>query len=136
MIELSNARSLPNSIKRILIVDDDASILVLFESFLREAGFYVDSFISPKEAVNKFKLGFYDLALVDTRMPIMNGFELSRIIRDIDKSIRICFLTAFDTYYQSLKEQFNLDKDCFLRKPSSKEELIVHVIAHLNDDTR
>ncbi len=126
----------PKSNKRILIVDDDVNILLLFESYLREEGFYVDSFVNPKEAVNKFKPGFYSLMLVDIRMPFMNGFELSRIIRDIDNSIKICFLTAFDTYYQSLKEQFNLDQDCFLRKPIGKEELIVHVVAHLKDHSR
>lgn len=133
-LKLSNPKTLPKSNKRILIVDDDANILRSFESYLKEEGFYVDSFINPKEAMNKFKPGFYDLMLVDIRMPIMNGFELSRIIRDTDKSIKICFLTDFETYYQSLKQQFNLDLDCFIRKPIGKVELIVHVVAHLNDD--
>jgi DNA-binding response OmpR family regulator len=135
VIELSKISSLPKSIERILIVDDDVNILLLFESYLKEEGFYVESFINPKEAVNEFKPGFFDLALVDIRMPIMNGFEFSRIIKGIDKSIKICFLTGFDTYYLSLKQQFNLDIDCFIRKPVGKEELIDHVVAHLNDDT-
>jgi len=116
-------------------VDDDVNILLLFESYLREEGFYVDSFVNPKEAMRKFEPGFYDLILVDIRMPFMNGFELSRIVRATDKSIKICFLTGFDTYYQSLKQQFKLDIDCFLRKPIGKEELIAHIIAHLNNDT-
>jgi DNA-binding response OmpR family regulator len=134
VIKFSNTRSLPKSNKKILIVDDDEDILSLFESYLREVGFYVDIYVNPKEAMKKFEPGFYDLMLVDIRMPLMNGFELSRIIKTMDRTIKICFLTSFETYYRSLKHQYNLNIDCFIKKPIGKEELIIHVVALLNDD--
>ncbi len=111
-------------------------ILLLFKLYLTEEGFYVDSFDNPKEALKKFKPGFYDLLLVDIRMPFINGFEFSQIIRNTDKLIKICFLTGFTAYYQSLKEQFNLNIDCFIRKPIRKDELVAHIVGHLNNNKR
>ena len=70
-------------------------------------------------------------------MPYMNGFELYERLREKDKEFKICFITAFEIYFQSLAEFYpRLDVKCFLRKPISFEELTKHVFKELNDNHR
>ena len=69
----------------------------------------------------------YDLLLIDIRMPRMNGFELYQKLKKIDFNIRVCFVTGFESYYNSLREQFSLDVNCFIKKPISQDELVDHI---------
>lgn len=67
------------------------------------------------------------MALVDIRMPGMNGIELYRKLRDIDNMLRICFLTAADlTHYRETDSDIisDLGTDCFVAKPVNNIELI------------
>jgi two-component system catabolic regulation response regulator CreB/two-component system response regulator ChvI len=65
-------------------------------------------------------------------MPRMNGFELCRKLRQIDSRVKICLVTAFESYYNSLKEFFpNLDVTCFMRKPVSKAEFLDQIVKEL-----
>ena len=65
-------------------------------------------------------------------MPKMNGFKLYEEIKKIDSNQKVCFITAFEEYYESLKEQFpNLDAKCFIKKPVSAEVLIRHVMTEI-----
>jgi CheY-like chemotaxis protein len=79
---------------RILVVDDDEDNLKLFTIVLEYAGFRVMSYIDPLEALNEFKPGYYDLAILDYLMPNLNGIELSKKLRQKDESIKILILTA------------------------------------------
>jgi CheY-like chemotaxis protein len=79
---------------RILVVDDDEDNLKLFTIVLEYAGFRVMSYIDPLEALNEFKPGYYDLAILDYLMPNLNGVELSKKLRQKDESIKILILTA------------------------------------------
>jgi two-component system, OmpR family, response regulator ChvI len=70
--------------------------------------------------------------LVDVRMPGMTGFELFEILQKQDSQFRICFITAFEQYYNSISEFFpKLDVSCFLKKPLSISELRTHVAEEL-----
>ena len=64
-------------------------------------------------------------------MPKMNGFKLFQKLKKIDIGTKVCFVTSFESYYNSLKEQFSLDVNCFIKKPISKDELIDHVLKKL-----
>jgi two-component SAPR family response regulator len=57
-------------------------------------------------------------------MPIINGFKLVKKLKEIDDSVKVCFITTFEEYYQSLIEQFDLNEKCFIKKPQSKYDLI------------
>ena len=57
-------------------------------------GFEIDSYNDPLLALSNFKPDLYGLALLDIRMPKMNGFELYKKIKDIDNIIQVCFITA------------------------------------------
>src|SRR5438132_2177377 len=100
----NNNNSLHN---RILLVDDEPDITTVFTLGLEDCGFKVDVFNDPMQALSCFKSGLYDLALIDYKMPNMNGFELYREIRKIDDKVKVCFVTAFEVYYEVLKKKFH-----------------------------
>ena len=80
---------------RVVLVDDDADIIHVLKRGLEVNGFEVDAFDSPQEAINSFKPNVYDLAILDIRMPGLNGFALYRHMKKIDRSLTTCFLSAF-----------------------------------------
>jgi DNA-binding response OmpR family regulator len=78
--------------------------------------FVVDTFNDPQEALSNFKAGLYDLLLIDVKMPKINGFELYLEMEKIDDKAKVCFITAFEVYYKSLREPFPTVKvDCFIK---------------------
>lgn len=81
--------------KRILVVDDDIDITLLIKEGLERKGFHVESFNDPQVALQEFKPDFYDLMLVDIRMPKVNGFEFYHAVRKNDIKVKVCFITAF-----------------------------------------
>ena len=115
--------------RKILIVDDDSDITSAFDMVLQMNGFEVDAYNDPLVALSNFKPNLYGMALLDIRMPKMNGFELYKRLRDIDNNVKVCFITAFEDYNQEFKESFpELDEvKCFIRKPKAIEDLVKHV---------
>jgi DNA-binding response OmpR family regulator len=121
-----------NKKTRILLVDDEQDITFSFRMGLENNGFVVDTFNDPKEALSNFKSGFYDLLVIDIKMPKMNGFELYQEIEKIDNKAKVCFITAFEVYYESLREVFRTVKvDCFIKKPITNEELVERITTEL-----
>ena len=117
---------------RILVVDDEADIRVILARGLEAEGFIVESSDSPKEVLNTFKPDTYDLALLDIRMPEMSGFELFREIRKLDPKVRVCFITAFEIYFDEFKKVFpKVHVSCFIRKPVTVKQLAEAVRAEL-----
>ena len=120
--------------KRILIVDDEEDIAWCFKIGLECAGFVVDIFNDPMKSLSAYKAGVYDLLLLDVRMPRMNGFELYDKIKEIDDKVDVCFITAFEEYYDEIKKRFPYEKtEWYIRKPIGIEALIRKVKARLND---
>lgn len=114
--------------KRILIVDDDQGTTLPFKLGLENHGFQVETFNDPKLALLNFKSSYYDLSLIDVRMEGMNGFELVQELTKIDKNLKVCFITSFKTYYDSLIQEYpNMDHKCFIQKPISIDDLIKHI---------
>ena len=116
--------------KRIMLVEDEDDIILLFKMILEsDVGLKVDSFTDPFSALNNFKLGLYDLILIDIALPKMNGFELYKKIRKLDNKVIICFLTAGEMYYEEVRKQVfpELEANCFIRKPITNEDLIQKV---------
>ena len=121
-----------NKKTRIMLVDDEQDITFSFRMGLENNGFVVDTFNDPKEALSNFKSGFYDLLLIDIKMPKMNGFELYQEIEKIDNKAKVCFITAFEVYYKSLRELFPTVKvDCYIKKPITTDELLQRIKSEL-----
>ncbi len=112
--------------KRICFVDDEPDIILLCKIVLEDGGFEVHTFTDSLLALSNFKPNFYDLIVLDIKMPNMDGFELFKKIKEIDDKTKVCFLTASEMYYETFrKKEFGLvDKDLFLRKPIENDELI------------
>src|ERR687892_625635 len=125
----SNTTNNISKSKRILLVDDEADVISLFKMVLEINEFEVDTYTDPAAALSNFKPNSYGLALLDIRMAPLNGFELYKKMKNIDGSLKACFITAFEDYRQEFKESFpELDEiKCFIRKPKAIEDLVNHV---------
>ena len=125
-----------NKIRRILLVDDEADVLTTLKIGLENNGFLVDAFTNPLEALSSFRPSLYDFLLLDVRMPTMNGFELYREIEKkmmmIQGKVKVCFITAYEVYYESLKKEFpGLDVGCFIKKPVVIQDLVKRIKVQL-----
>lgn len=119
---------------RILIVDDDRDISMTLEMGLRLHGFDVASSNDPLSALSEFKPGSFDLALLDVRMPSMNGFELYKKLKENDPRLKVCFLTAYEAS-REFRELFpEMADKHFMQKPVSIKELVTRIEAILNED--
>jgi two-component system, OmpR family, response regulator ChvI len=114
--------------RRILLVDDESDVTTVLTFALEDYGFEVDSYNNPLDALSNFKSNYYDLAILDIKMPEMNGFELLREIRKEDESLRICFLTALTELKNHMSDINELGpafvKDGVIRKPISNKDLL------------
>ena len=115
--------------KKILAVDDEPDLTKLCSLALEYHGFKVDTFNDPQEALSNYKPGYYDLVILDIKMPKMDGFQLYDEIKKKDHKAKVCFLTASELYYEEFrkKEYCALDRDLFIRKPIDNEELLREV---------
>ena len=143
---------------RILVIDDEEDITFFLKETLEgSGGFEVVTFNDPLLALSSFNNkdnynnlpSAYDLILLDIKMPKMDGFELyQEIQKRIDptsaggdksrdnngqgkngKKTKICFMTAFEVYFEALKELFpdSYPSMCFIKKPSSAQDLIKRI---------
>jgi CheY-like chemotaxis protein len=115
--------------KKILLIDDEPDVTYTIKTILEDNGFKVDSFNDPILAFNYYKANFYDLVILDIKMPKMDGFELYTKIREQDPKVKICFLTASEMYYEKFRKaqsQFGriIEEECFIQKPIKNEDLI------------
>ena len=123
---------------RILIVDDEDDVNLLFKMVLEDNGYKVDTFNDPLVALQNFTAGSYDLLLLDMVMPNMNGFELYQKMRMLDDKAKICLLTASGINHEEFRKRAasiagieNDIENCFFIKPIENEELIKKVKAQL-----
>jgi DNA-binding response OmpR family regulator len=114
--------------KRILLVDDEPDVAFTLKASLETSGFFqVEAFYDSVLALSRFKAGAFDLALLDIRMPEMDGFQLYRKLREIDNKLKVCFLTAAELghYRKTDSDVMNeLEKHCFVAKPVDNKDLI------------
>jgi CheY-like chemotaxis protein len=127
--------------KKILLVDDEPDLTMVFSMALEDNGFKVDVFNDPLLALSEFKKGFYDLILLDYKMPNMNGFELYTEILKIDDKVKVCFISAYEECYVGLREKFLSSYDSsvydreqitsFIQKPIEIDDLVRKVTEEL-----
>jgi CheY-like chemotaxis protein len=114
--------------KRILVVDDEVDITLALKTVLDGDQFQVDSLNDPVSARNSFKAGFYDLLILDIKMPKMNGFQLYREIKNMDDKVKVCFLTALNEMhdYEEFKREVypKAGERYFIQKPVENQTLL------------
>ena len=92
--------------RKIPMVDDEADANTAIREVLEQNGFIVDSYEDPFLALENFKPHFYDLLILDIKMPEMNGFSFYREIRKLDENMKVCFLTPGEMYYGDIRIYF------------------------------
>jgi len=118
-----------NKIKKILLVDDEPDVTYTIKNILEDNGFQVDTFNDPNFALKSYTSHYYNLVILDIKMPKMDGFELYTKIREKDPKVKICFLTASEMYYEKFRKtrseigRIN-GEDSFIQKPIKNEDLI------------
>ena len=126
---LSKVRDPVTLAKNILLVDDELDVIYTIKNILEDNGFQIDSFNDPITALNSYRSNFYDLVILDIKMPKMDGFELYIKMREKDPKVKICFLTASEMYYEKFRKtrsEFGriIEEECFIQKPIKSEDLI------------
>ena len=128
-----------NEKKSILIVDDDRSILRSFRQILESEGYRTDTAETGREAMRKARDSYFDLALLDIRLPDIEGTELLKTItEEVDlthptspKMVKI-IVTGHATLENAV-ESLNLGADAYLMKPVEAEKLLRTVEEKLGD---
>jgi DNA-binding response OmpR family regulator len=83
------------------MIDDEPDVTFTIKTALEDTGlFEVDVFNDPQLALSGFYSNLYDLALLDIKMPQMDGFDPCRRLMKIENRIKVCFLTAADLLLQ------------------------------------
>jgi PleD family two-component response regulator len=67
-----------NNKKRILLVDDEPDICLLYQIVLQDAGYECKSYTDSAKAIQEFRPNYYDLVILDIKMPVLDGFELCK----------------------------------------------------------
>jgi DNA-binding response OmpR family regulator len=124
-------------LKKILLVDDEPDITFTIMSILNDNGFQIDSFNDPITALKSYKSNFYDLVILDLKMPKMDGFELYTKLREQDPKVKICFLTAiamFNEEFRKARSEIGkiIEQECFIQKPIKTEDLIRKLTSIMN----
>ena len=109
--------------KRILIVDDDTIVLNVFKNILQEEGYAVDTAETGGAAIVKSETRYYNLALLDIRLPDIEGTELlTRMHRMTPKMMKI-MITGYPSQDNAI-ESLNRGADAYIVKPVQADELI------------
>jgi DNA-binding response OmpR family regulator len=123
--------------KKILLIDDEPDVTYTIKNILEEHGFEVDTFTDSILALDNYKSNFYDLVILDIKMPKMDGFELYTKIREKDDRVKICFLTAIATFNEEyrkirIKLSNTITEDYFIQKPIKTENLVKKLNSIMN----
>ncbi len=123
--------------KKILLIDDEPDVTYTIKKILEDNGFKVDSFNDPILALNYYKVNFYDLLILDIKMPKMDGFELYTKIREKEPKVKICFLTAIATFNEEFRKirltlGKTINEDYFIQKPINMEDLTKKLTSIMN----
>src|ERR687885_2902520 len=112
--------------KRILLVDDEPDLCMVYQIVLEYAGFECVSYTDSVKALQEFRSAYYDLILLDIKMPVLNGFELCKKIIELDRTVHIIFITASEEYYEKFRGQHfpELGKINYIQKPVGNDELV------------
>jgi DNA-binding NtrC family response regulator len=107
---------------RIMVIDDEPSVLESFKMILKIKDYEVETFPDGPAALQNLTKGKFDVAFVDYKLPVMDGLEVLRRIKEIDSDIEVIIVTAYATD-ASHANAITLGALEYLRKPFLMEEI-------------
>ncbi|MBS7637102.1 response regulator [Candidatus Bathyarchaeota archaeon] len=111
---------------RILVVDDDENIRKVLKAILEEEGYTVDEAENANKAIEKTKRKVYNLALIDIRLPDMEGVELLTKMKDTLPRMRKIIITGYPTLQNAI-EAVNRGADAYILKPFDMDKVLATI---------
>ncbi len=108
---------------RILVVDDDESITRTMKAILEDEGYKVDIAATGREAIKKTEETAYNVALLDIRLPDMEGVELLKLMKDAVPRTRKIMVTGYPSMQNAITA-LNKNADAYMIKPVDIEKLL------------
>lgn len=111
----------------IMIVDDEPDIIVTYQYFLTSEGYNVSAFSDAYKALREFTARpsfYYDLVILDIRMPGLNGLQLHQSLKAMDPSCKIIFISALEAAREMVSILPGLTMDDIMRKPVDKRSFL------------
>ncbi len=121
--------------QKILLADDEANFGYAMSEFLKMNGYNLMFVNDGKTALEQYHIFRPDLMLLDVNMPEIDGFELAKIIRGIDKHVPIIFITSISDD-SSVANGFEIGCNDYLKKPFGLKELLIRVQKSLSISTK
>ena len=127
----SGAANSVTALPNVVIVDDEHDILLTYKQYLVGQPLNVEVFADPVHLLGRLALvgpSYYDLAIIDVRMPKISGFQVYQILTALKPGIRALFVSALDCADELLVALRAIDKEeDFIRKPVTRENLVCAV---------
>ncbi len=115
---------------RILVVDDDEGIRKVLKAILEEEGYVVDTAENGKEAIRKSNATFYNLALIDIRLPDTEGTKLLSAIKETTPKMVKIIITGYPSLQNAI-EAVNKGADAYILKPFDMGKVLNKIREHL-----
>lgn len=106
---------------RVLVVDDDRAIREFMQTFLSKDGIEVQTLDDPSLVADEIKTGGYHMVVLDLMMPEIDGVEVLRRIRHVDKDVAVVIFTGYPTL-ETAVQSMKLDAVDYLKKPFNPED--------------
>ena len=120
--------------ENILVVDDDTGIRKVLSSILSEEGYFVQTVENGKQAIRALEKTRFDLALIDIKLPDMEGTELLQRLKEKQPHIVMIIITGFPTLENAM-ETVNEGANGYVLKPFDIPKLLETIRKHLNRET-
>jgi DNA-binding NtrC family response regulator len=115
---------------RVLVIDDDEGVRESIATALRDEGYVVDTAKDGKEAIENSNANFYNLALIDIRLPDMEGTKLLSSLRETTPRMVKIILTGYPALQNAI-EAVNKGADAYITKPVNMDQLLEKIKEHL-----
>ncbi len=115
---------------RILVVDDDESIRKILSTILEDEGYNVETARTGREAIEKTKTKFYNLAMIDIRLPDLEGTKLLTRMKDTTPKMIKIIVTGYPSLQNAI-EAVNKGADSYILKPFNIEKVLKTIRANL-----
>jgi DNA-binding response OmpR family regulator len=124
-----------------MIVDDELDILYTYKHILSAEGYNVEAFTDPQEALMRFvqlpdPSSYYQVVLLDIRMPRLNGLQLFYKIKTLSPKIKIMFSSALDVAEEVVGILPDMKYDDIIKKPVAREYFINKINSAVNNSTQ
>lgn len=106
--------------RKVLVVDDEENIRLLFKEELEEEGYEVDTASNGLEALEKVKAAPFDIVILDIKMPVMDGIQALNAIKNMNKDQPVILCSAYGEFKQDLSSWVS---DGYVVKSADTREL-------------